>query len=479
MQSPFKAMMDVKRHERPMALLMGTHFFLVITTFWILKPIKKALFIAHYDVAGLQLAGTTFSAARAELFAKVLNVALAFVATVLFAALSNRFRREQLISLFGGLFMAAFALFSVLLVAPGSITVWSFYLLGDLFSTLMVATFFVLLNDIVTPESARRLYGPIGVGGVTGGFVGSSLLRSFIGSVDNPTWMWVCFTLISLMVLTAVLVGRGVRAAATEEPAQSPGPVAITSGNPLLEGARLVLRSRYLMSIVAIVAVYEMVSTIMDFQFSATIARYCDGPEIGEQFATAFAIMNGAALLVQLFMTSMVMCHLGLRVALLVLPFTTLLGSGAFLALPVLWVATLMPTLDVAFAYSINQSAKETLYVPTSPEERYKAKAFIDMFVQRVAKAVAVGMSLLLTGLVTDFSGVRALSLLSIALIAAWVMAARYAGGRFDAHNYAHDDAHNDAHNEQRPAGTSRHPRGVVGLSTGPRRQVAQVERSA
>ena len=58
-------------------------------------------------------------------------------------------------------------------------------------------------------------------------------------------------------------------------------------------------------------------------------------------------------------------------------------GSLAFLALPTLWLGSLLNTADNAFSYSINQSAKEALYVPTTEDEKYKAKAFIDMFVQR------------------------------------------------------------------------------------------------
>ena len=47
----------VKREELPLALLMFGYFFLVITCFWILKPIKKGLFIQYYDVSGLNLFG--------------------------------------------------------------------------------------------------------------------------------------------------------------------------------------------------------------------------------------------------------------------------------------------------------------------------------------------------------------------------------------------------------------------------------------
>ncbi len=43
--SPFKAIFDIRKSELPLALLMFSYFFLVITSFWILKPIKKSLFI--------------------------------------------------------------------------------------------------------------------------------------------------------------------------------------------------------------------------------------------------------------------------------------------------------------------------------------------------------------------------------------------------------------------------------------------------
>ena len=40
-----KANFDIRKSELPFALLMFSYFFLIITSFWILKPIKKSLFI--------------------------------------------------------------------------------------------------------------------------------------------------------------------------------------------------------------------------------------------------------------------------------------------------------------------------------------------------------------------------------------------------------------------------------------------------
>ncbi len=427
--NPLKQVLDIRREEWPLALPMCAYFFLVITTFWVLKPIKKGLFIAFYERDGFQLLSWQMSGSQAELLAKVLNMGVAFVAVTAFTLLARTLKRQQLTFVFSTFFVVAYIVYSFLLDAPSSFVVWSFYLFGDLYSTLMVATFFVFLNDSVNSDTAKRIYGLIGVGGVAGGAFGSTVVRSKIRDLATSEWMWVCLGLAVLIALCAWLAGRQV----VEEPVQekeSSAPVA-AAGNPALEGGLLVLRSPYLLSIVAIVGLYEMVSTIMDFQFTSTVVHYLDGPEIGVQFSTVFALTNWLALFVQLFLTSLVMTRFGVGVALLFLPLAALLGSGAFMVAPILLFGSLLNTADNGFSYSINQSAKEVLYVPTTRDEKYKAKAFIDMFVQRFAKALAVGLSLLITTYFTGFASLRWLSLLTLVLLLLWILAVRYVGRVF------------------------------------------------
>ncbi len=427
-----RALFDIRRAELPLALLMFAYFFLVITSFWILKPIKKSLFIQFYDQSGFDLLSLHLSGPQAELLAKVLNMGVAFVAVVVFTWLARRFRRQQLTFLFTAFFLASYLVYSFAISSPGAAVIWSFYLFGDLFSTLMVATFFAFLNDSVTPDAAKRLYGLVGLGGVTGGVFGSMAVSTLIMSVSEAGWLRICFAL-GLMIV-AVAWGAGRMVERDPPPERTPEPGAAEprkSSNPALEGAALVARSPYLLSIVSIVGLYEIVSTMMDFQFTSTVANYLDGPAIGQQFSRVFAITNGVSLVVQVFFTSFVMTRFGVGVALMVLPFAALAGSISFLAVPVLWVGSALNTADNAFGYSINQSAKEALYVPTSKDEKYKAKAFIDIFVQRFAKAVAVLLSLAVTTMFQDFSSVRWLSVITIPVVALWIFAARYAGRHF------------------------------------------------
>jgi len=431
-RNPLHAVMDIRKRELPLALLMLAYFFLVITTFWILKPIKKTVFIGYYTHHTFDIAALSLSGPQAELIAKVMNMVVAYVAVVVFSALARNLRREQLTFVFSAFFLAAFVYYSFALTSAGEATVWSFYLFGDLFSTLMVATFFAFLNDSVEPNAAKRLYGIIGLGGVAGGAFGSMFVAALIDRVRIDAWMWVCCAIGIVIVIIAFAAGRLVPAGGPGVTKTAP-PTEARSGNPALEGARLVFHSPYLLSIVAIVGLYEIVSTTMDFQFTATVAHYLKGDAIGRQFTTVYAFTNGVALVVQLLLTSFVMTRFGLATALVVLPVAALGGSAAFLVLPTLLFGSLLNTADNAFSYSINQSAKEALYVPTTRDEKYKAKAFIDMFVQRFAKALAVGVSLVLTTNFRDFSAVRWLSVFTGSIVVIWIWAAIYAGRHFRA----------------------------------------------
>ena len=431
-ESPLKAIFNIRKSELPLALLMFSYFFLVITSFWILKPIKKSLFIQFHEKAGFDLFAWHLTGPQAELIAKVLNMVVAFVAVAVFTWLVRHFRRQKLSFVFTFFFLACYVAYTFVIHSPRSLTVWTFYLFGDLFSTLMVATFFAFLNDSVTPDAAKRLYGLIGLGGVAGGVFGTTTVRVLIARINVVGWLWICFGLGLLILAVAFGAGRIVEKDPPPEPEIAPAESEEKGkSNPALEGARLVFNSPYLLSIVAIVGLYEIVSTVMDFQFTSTIDHYLSGPAIGKQFATVFAITNIVSMLVQLFLTSFVMSRLGVGVALMVLPVAALAGSVGFMAMPVLTMGSALNTLDNGFSYSINQSAKEALYVPTTRDEKYKAKAFIDMFVQRFAKAVAVGVSLGITMVFREFSHLRYLSAFTIGIIIVWIFAVRYAGRRF------------------------------------------------
>lgn len=425
----WRSVIAVRREEAPFAAAMFVYFLLVISSFWILKPLKKALFLQYYDGRGFDFHTWTLTAAEAELLVKALNLVTAALAVAAFSMLARRLQRERLTLALVGFFIAGYAVYSQALTSPGTWTVWSFYLFGDLFSTLMVAGFFAFLSDSVSPDGAKRLYGIVGLGGVVGGVLGSTVLRAFVDALAPSSWLLVCAGVAVVIGAAATFAGKHapIQADALPTPEAEEEP----AGSAAWRGARIVSRSSYLFAIVAIVGTYEVASTLMDFQFTSTVAHHLDGDAIRSHLATVFAVTNVTAMLVQLLATGPVMTRYGVGAALLVLPLTAFGGSGLFLVTPMLWTGSLLSVADNAFSYSIHQSAKEALYVPTSRSEKYEAKAFIDMFVMRFAKVLAVFVSLGLAALFRDYDSVRWLSLVTFAVLAGWIAAARFAGRRF------------------------------------------------
>ena len=144
--SPLKQIMAIRRDEMPQTLLMSSYFFLVIATFWVLRPLKTGLFIQFYDQRVFNFLAWEFNAAQAQNLAKVGNMIVAIFAATAFVYLSRYFRRQRLTYIFAGFSVICFAILAGLLNEPGSRAVWTFYWWGDLYNTLMVASFFAFFE---------------------------------------------------------------------------------------------------------------------------------------------------------------------------------------------------------------------------------------------------------------------------------------------------------------------------------------------
>lgn len=415
----------LRAHERWYAVLMFGYFFLIISTYWIIKPIKKALLVGHYQTTGLTILGFHLDAAQVELTAKEINMLVALLAALSFAKLASHLKRERLALYIIIFFSFGFALFAGLLNNAHYLTLWLFYLYGDLFVTLMVACFFAFLNDSGDVYAAYRVYGFIVLGGVTGGFFGSAVVAGYAGGLESSLASAICTGSTAVIAVIAWLSGRAVKGISQARTLET----SLVRGDKALRyGLKNIICSRYLISIASIVGLYEMVSVIMDYQFTSTVLHFVSIEHLKAHFANVYSFTNFISLVLQLFFTRLIMTRCGIDTALLFLPLTAVMGEAAFVLLPGLLFGSLLNTIDNAFSYSINQSAKEVLYVPVGREEKYQAKAFIDIFMLRFAKAIAVALSLLLTLIFVGFEKVRWLSIVVLGLLMIWLTVIRYIG---------------------------------------------------
>lgn len=423
----------IEADKQPFVAGMFAWFFLIIMTFWLLKPLKKSLFVGYYKLHGGEFLGWSLEPAQMELLAKEANllVALAYFLVLSWSrgSLPQGMYYPLLVSACYGVGLLAFALTAHL----GNVEyVWLLYLFGDLLVISLVAVFFSFLHAHTDVAGSRRLYGLIGMGGVLGGFTGSATVSTFGRALDTEqTLIFACFFLVMSILVQVLISHRMASRPDATGPARGPefvhppqsgltpreGP---TRWSKLWSGANIVLRSRHLMLIAGMLALYEVVSVLMDYQFTEAVTRQLDPEQYKAYFSSVFTFSNALSVLVQLALTGWLLKRFGPHLALYVMPMAILVGSGLYFAAPILLFASLLSTADNAFAYSVQQTSREALYVPTSTQEKYEAKAFIDVVWLRASKGVAILLGLGVSLVVTSANS-QWLSLTVMFMVVLWL----------------------------------------------------------
>ena len=97
---------------------------------------------------------------------------------------------------------------------------------------------------------------------------------------------------------------------------------------------------------------------------------------------------------------------------------------------------------DSTFAYSVNQTGRETLYNPLSRQKKYIARAFVEVFVQRTGKVIALLIALLIPTifnthneagqLETSLTGLQILGVFTIITVSLWFYCVKIVGNKFE-----------------------------------------------
>ena len=426
-------------------VVMFLYINLALTIFWILKPLKKTLFIGLYDGdQTFKLGSMEMLGSSAELLAKGMNLLIAFMLVVFLTLVTRLAKRQRLTYCCMGLIIAMTFYFSLQINEPSESTVWLFYWFGDLYISLMLAAFFSFLHDTVDLRNAKRLYGFIVLGAVSGGAVGSTYFSGWSREMNNQQWLHTVIGIGVVICLLAFAAGWMAKSIPHHEPKPSPNDVPKKKFNAAIEGASLVFKSRYLIAIAGIVGFYEITSEVLDYQFTAMTERFVPKEDIGSRFGTVYAIGNIAALVVQLCFSIFAASFPKYRIhwILLALPLAVALSSLFFIIAPILLAASLLKISDSTFAYSVNQTGRETLYNPLSRQEKYVARAFVEVFIQRTGKVAALLIAFLVPmflntrneagQLETNLLGLQLLGGFTCIIVAIWFYCVNIVGRKFE-----------------------------------------------
>jgi ATP/ADP translocase len=405
-----KRFAQIRPGEERKVLLTFLYFFLIITAYYVIKPVSRSLVLGELG-------------SRMIPYVDLVAAILMGPVVTLFARLVDRMRKPQLVS---GSFWAVIGVLVVFWKLLASSAPWiagAFYVWVAVFSVLVVTLFWLVANDLYRPREAKRLFGFIGSGGILGGIVGSSIAA--VGAQVIGTEQLLLLSAGMLVVCWAVVQQlwglTPERTTAQEEAQASPRRDTFLS-NP---GGfiKLLLQARYFLLLIALVGLSKLISTLIYYQLNPFIEQTFPNEDARTTFTGMFfGSMNIIAFVIQFFFTSWILRRWGLAVALLALPVGLMAGTMGLVFLPVFWLAAATELYDGSLNYSIQQTTKEVLYLPIDRSIRYKVKPFIDMVVFRFGKGMAAVIGIVLLDMLHVPS--RVLSYLVMPLLVAWVVVA-------------------------------------------------------
>jgi AAA family ATP:ADP antiporter len=408
---------DVRREELPALSWCWLYIFAVLSSYYIMRPIRDEMGVA----GGVNNLPWLFTGTLIGML----------VVNVPFAWLVKTLPRSRFIPLTYRFFALNIVLFAIALhFADQEQTIWvgrAFFIWVSIYNLFVVSIFWQLNVDLFSPEQGKRLFGFIAAGATIGAIVGAAVTASLARYVSPMILLLGAAVLLELAVfavrrlsrLSPTLHRQPATAAATEEQ-----PI----GGGILSGITRAFGSRYLLNVSLFLLLFAITSTVLYFQQAGIVSRsFTDRGAQTAFFATVDLLVNILTLAIQLFLTGRIVLWLGVGLALAFLPALTILGFGALSAAPTLGAIAAFQVVRRAGDYAIARPTREVLFTVVPREDRYKAKSFIDTFVYRLGDQVgAWGVA----GFRALGAGAAELALIAIPIAFLWLLNALWLGRR-------------------------------------------------
>ena len=139
-------------------------------------------------------------------------------------------------------------------------------------------------------------------------------------------------------------------------------------------------------------------------------------------YGNYFFWVNLCALLAQALLASRLLRLGGIGAVLLLLPIISLISYSTMAVLPVLGVVRVTKIAENATNYSIDNTARQVIWLPTTTEMKYWTKPAIDSLFLRLGDGMAA--LTILVGLQLLHLPTRHLALVNVALVGCWLSAA-------------------------------------------------------
>ena len=426
-----------EKEEFKKFLRLGLIFAFIIGVYWTLRPLKDAVFIQL--VGKLQLP-----------FAKTASVIALLPLVMFYTRLLEKYSREKMLVILPAFYGTAILCFSLLMLlfqcSGGPILTnilgYTWYLFVESFGSLVIALFWAFSTDSTEPTSAKRGFPLV----VALGQVGGIIFPYTIGGMPDrlacrtDSLSMLALGLLTLMIIPlfkyflratpdTLLKSYEGKNEAEVEKKQEPG---------FFEGLKLLMRHKYLLGIFGANFIYEVVVTIFDFNFKLSAAEVYSGVALSKYLSLYASSVNTVSLTCLLLGISNVTRFLGVGVALAAMPVIVGFALVGFLSLDSLAFLFALMVGSKAINYALNGPALKQLYIPTTPDAKFKAQAWIETFGSRTSKQAGSFFNMSLAPLQTSLGALAGRSqyllmsgFLCFPLLSLWLVVAIFLGRRF------------------------------------------------
>jgi AAA family ATP:ADP antiporter len=442
---------EVRAGEGGITLAMAFLGFLLMTSYYLIKPVREALILEQ-------------GGAEAKAYLSAVMAALLYFVVQGYAKLVSRYERTRLISVVTGIFIACLAGFWILSRLGVPYLSYAFFVWIGMFSVMVVAQFWSYANDVYSNEAGKRLFPLVGFGIMTGAATGSDIADRLLQYIGVFELLLLTAVLLGLTIVMTNLISLRVWGRRQIRVSQSTLEEWLTERKARKEREKLafgLLREhKYLGYIALLILLLNLVNTtggyILDtliednaeqqLEFAIAEAEGAGMPlrfgdrelgdpsseeargaflraEIGGFFAGFFFWVNVLGMFLQLFVVGRLVKLGGIGAGLCWLPIVALGVYGLILFLPSLRILRFGKIGENASDYSVNKTTVQMLFLPTSRDIKYKAKQATDSFFQRAGD---VGSALVVfLGTAVLSLDARGFAVVNLLFIASWFFLVR------------------------------------------------------
>ena len=412
-----KAATKVEQNELTATLLSFAFVFVLMTAYFILRPVRDSLSSDWTDEQLSWLWTSTF-------FVSVIAVSI-------YGAVISRIRMRVIVPSMYAFFAISFVGFYIAgrTLGDNDLVNRAYYVWLSVFSLYHLSVFWTFMSGLYNKEQAKRLFAIIAMGATAGAIAGPAIAALFADRIGNLNLLLIAAV---LLMLPLAIIGRleqlRISDLGNEDAQTDLAGGRELSANPF-SGFKTFISNPYLLAIGLFILLYVVMNTFIYFELRKMMGDF-DREMRTQIWAGIDLAVNSLTFVVGLFVTGRLATRVGMPTTLALIPFF-MVGGWVVVALsPVLAVLAGLQIVRRAGNYAITRPGREMLFTAVDADTRYKAKPVIDVVVYRGGDMVTAWFyTALTTGMAMGTAGVAAMAAVVAAI---WAGAGIFLGRKYD-----------------------------------------------